>query len=75
MRKSLIKAEEKTTTPDAAVYMSPRELVLRWKISRTQVDRVARRENFKRLLLGHGRNGTVRYLRADVESLERRKLA
>jgi hypothetical protein len=64
--------DENNSTP--AVYISPSELVLRWRISRTQVDRVARREGLKRLLLGLGRNGTVRYVRAEVESLERRRL-
>jgi hypothetical protein len=67
-------ADKNISTPGTAVYISPSELVLRWRISRTQVDRVARREGLKRLLLGHGRNGTVRYVRAEVESLERRRL-
>lgn len=55
-------------------YMAPRELSLRWRCSRSSVDRIARREGLKRLLLGSGKNGIVRYLRLEVELLEKRKL-
>ena len=56
-------------------YIAPRELMSRWRCSRSSVDRIASREQLKRLLLGTGRNGIVRYLRSEVEALERRKLA
>jgi hypothetical protein len=73
------KANEAEDTPsgeqdDAALYISPKELAERWRCSRPQVDRIARRAGFKRLLLGHGRNGLVRYLVAEVEALEASRL-
>jgi hypothetical protein len=55
-----------------AVYIAPNELMVRWQCSRSQVDRIARREGLTRLLLGVGRNGMVRYVRAEVEALEER---
>jgi hypothetical protein len=57
---------EKATNP----YVSPKELMARWRCSRSQVDRIATRENFTRLLLGRGKNGMVRYLWEDVVRLE-----
>jgi hypothetical protein len=51
-------------------YFSPRELAARWRCSRSSVDRIARRAGLKRLCLGEGRNGIVRYLRKDVEAFE-----
>jgi hypothetical protein len=74
MRKSTLPVLN-TTPSGVAIYVSPKELVLRWQCSRSQVDRIARREGLKRMLLGHGRNGMVRYVRAEVESLENRSLA
>jgi hypothetical protein len=55
-------------------YIAPRELMFRWRCSRSSVDRIARRASFKRLLLGVGKNGLVRYLRSEVEALERQDL-
>ena len=57
-----------------ARYVSPRELAERWCCSRSQVDRIARREGLTRLLLGAGRNGMVRYVRSEVEALEARSM-
>jgi hypothetical protein len=74
MRKSPLPVLDATPS-GVAVYVSPKELTLRWRCSRSQVDRIARREGLKRMLLGHGRNGMVRYVRAEVESLENRSLA
>lgn len=51
-------------------YMSPGELALRWKCSRSSVDRIARRAGFTRLCLGTGKNGLIRYLRKEVEAYE-----
>ena len=56
-------------------YVSPNELMKRWQCSRSQVDRIARREQFNRLLLGRGKNGMVRYLWTDVLSLEVKAMA
>ena len=54
-------------------YISPRELALRWRCSRSSVDRTARRNGLTRLCLGNGANGMVRYLRKEVEELETRR--
>ena len=51
-------------------YLSPRELAERWRCSRSSVDRIARRAGLKRLCLGEGRNGIVRFLRKEVEAFE-----
>lgn len=61
---------QRHSEPVAPVYASPKELMQRWKCSRSQVDRIAKRERFTRLLLGRGHNGMVRYLWADVLRLE-----
>jgi hypothetical protein len=51
-------------------YISPKELSERWQCARSSVDRIARRAGIKRLYLGEGRNGMVRFLRKEVESYE-----
>lgn len=51
-------------------YFSPKELAARWRCGRSSVDRIARRAGLKRLLLGVGKNGIVRYLRKEVEAYE-----
>ena len=50
-------------------YISPKELSDRWKVSRSSVDRIARRGGFICMYLGEGKNGTVRYLREEVQNL------
>ena len=52
-------------------YISPKELAERWQCSRSSVDRIARRASLTRLCLGEGKNGTVRYLREEVEAYEK----
>lgn len=56
----------------AAVYVAPNELMERWQCSRSQVDRIARREGMTRMILGIGRNGMVRYVRSEIEAFESR---
>jgi len=51
-------------------YITPKELAERWQCARTSVDRIARRAGLKRLCLGEGKNGMVRYLRKEVEAYE-----
>lgn len=51
-------------------YIAPRELAHRWQCSRSSVDRIARRRGFTRLCLGEGKNGTVRYVRKEVDAYE-----
>jgi len=68
----VINDSDRTVTEhgDVTAYLSPAELSLRWKCSRSSVDRIARRAGFTRLCLGVGRNGMVRYLREEVEAYE-----
>ncbi len=56
-------------------YVSPRELMHRWKCGRSSVDRIARRAGLRRLCLGTGVRGMVRYLREEVERYEQTRLA
>jgi hypothetical protein len=60
----------KTETSAPSEYVSPNELAHRWQCARSSVDRIARRNGFTRLCLGEGKNGTVRYLRKEVEAYE-----
>ena len=52
-------------------FISPRELAERWQCSRSSVDRIARRARLKRVCLGKGENGMVRYLRKEVIAYEK----
>lgn len=56
------------------VYLSPRDLTVRWRCSRSTVDRIAEREGLTRLCLGEGQNGIIRYLLTEVEELEESRL-
>jgi hypothetical protein len=58
---------------DQSVYISSRELAERWRCSRASVQRVCQRAGLKKLLLGHGRNGMVRYLTTEILELETRQ--
>ena len=71
-RKSARNWEPRADGGTQPIYISPKELKYRWQCSRTQVDRIARREGLTRVLLGSGRNGMVRYVREEIESLESR---
>ena len=51
-------------------YLAPSELAERWRCSRSSVDRIAQRAGLKRLCLGVGRNGMVRFIRKEVEAYE-----
>lgn len=51
-------------------FVSPRELAERWQCARSSVDRIATRAGLRRICLGEGRNGMVRYLREEVEDYE-----
>ena len=53
-----------------SVYLSSRELAVRWRCSRSSVDRIARRAGLTRVLLGAGRHGIVRFDRKEVEAFE-----
>ena len=57
-------------TKQTALYISPKELAERWQCARSSVDRIARRAGIKRLYLGEGKNGMVRFLRKEVEAYE-----
>lgn len=55
-------------------YISAKDLSARWQCARSSVDRIARREGLKRLYLGNGKNGIVRFLRKEVEAYEASRL-
>jgi hypothetical protein len=55
---------------DPGPFISPKELAERWRCSRSSVDRIAERAGLKRLYLGVGRRGMVRYIREEVEKYE-----
>jgi predicted DNA-binding transcriptional regulator AlpA len=55
-------------------YISPKELAERWQCSRSSVDRIARRAGLRRLCIGEGKNGSVRYLRKEVTTYEEERL-
>ena len=66
-----IESRDTTEAVKASPYISPAELAERWRCSRSSVDRIARRTGMKRVCLGDGRNGMVRYLREEVEAYEK----
>lgn len=69
--------KRKTEKQNNKPYISPKELADRWDCSRSSVDRIdriARRASLTRLCLGEGKNGTVRYLREEVEDHEQSRL-
>jgi len=55
---------------DPNPYISPKELAERWRCARSSVDRIVRRAKLTRLLLGHGKNGIVRFIKREVEAYE-----
>ena len=55
---------------EAPPYFSPSELAKRWRCARSSVDRIAIRAGLKRVYLGEGKNGIVRYLRKEVETYD-----
>lgn len=71
-----------TSTPNkdnyrlsASPYLSPRELAHRWRCARSSVDRIAQRAGIRRVCLGGGTRGMVRYLREEVERFEQSRVA
>lgn len=57
-----------------SVYISPNKLAKRWDCSRSSADRAAEKAKFRKFILGSGRNGNIRYLLADVEEFERKRI-
>lgn len=55
-------------------YISPKELADRWQCARSSVDRIVIRAGIKRLYLGEGKNGLVRFLRKEVEAYEQERI-
>ena len=72
MKRSGGKTSERAASPSP--YVSPNELAERWRCARSSVDRIARRAGLKRMCLGTGRAGMVRYLREEVERYEQSRL-
>lgn len=67
-----MKQASKQPSPEP-VYISPNELSKRWQCSRSSVDRIAQRSGMTRICLGEGKNGMVRYLRAEALELEQQR--
>ena len=59
---------------EPAPFFSPKELAERWRCARSSVDRITRRAGLRRVLLGEGCRGMVRYLRKEVEHYEKSRL-
>lgn len=62
------------TEPKPSPYIAPKELAERWRCTRSSVDRIAQRAGIRRVCLGGGIRGMVRYLREEVERYERSRL-
>lgn len=54
-------------------YITPNELAIRWKCSRTSVDRYTKSAGLTRLCLGDGKNSAIRFLRKEVEAYEKER--
>lgn len=68
------KNQKNSEKQEPSPYISPVELVERWRCARSSVDRIAQRAGMKRLYLGEGKSGIVRYLRKEVEAYEASRL-
>jgi len=64
------KTGSQTESSAESPYLSPKELAERWRCARSSVDRIAGRAKLRKLFLGEGKNGIVRYLRKEVEAYE-----
>lgn len=62
-------------TKPPSPFLSPNELAERWRCARSSVDRITRRAGLRRVYLGGGTRGMVRYLREEVERYENSRLA
>lgn len=60
----------KSPSKQSSPYISPKELAQRWQCARSSVDRITRLAGMKRLCLGNGKNGIVRFSRKEVEAYE-----
>ncbi|ARN56323.1 hypothetical protein [Sedimentisphaera salicampi] len=58
---------------EKSVYISPKELAHRWQCSRSSIDRITRRAGLTRFCPGEGKNGTIRFLRKEVEAYEKER--
>lgn len=58
------------TYTERSPYIAPKELAERWRCARSSVDRIAKRGGIRRVCLGSGSRGIVRYLRKEVEEFE-----
>lgn len=71
MREKIKKSSNNTVNRDSSPYFSPRDLAERWRCSRTTVQRIVTQARIGKVILGNGKHGSVRYVRADVEAYER----
>lgn len=70
MANQRLQSGEVNGSASSLVYLAPSKIASRWQVSRSTVDRVARREGWQRLYLGCGVRGNVRYLFTDVIKFE-----
>ena len=63
-------SEKQSVGAARSPYFSAKELAERWRCARSSVDRIVRRAGMRRVLLGGGNRGMVRYLREEVERYE-----
>lgn len=63
-----------TCSENNSPYLSAKELAHRWQCARSSVDRITRRAKMHRLYLGEGKNGSIRFLRKEVECFENKRL-
>lgn len=56
---------------DEQVFVSARQLAIRWDCSRNSAHRTAERAGIAKVFLGGGRNGMVRYKLSDIIAYER----
>jgi hypothetical protein len=67
-------AQLEVAAPPGPPFVAPRELAVRWRCARSSVDRIARRAGLTRVCLGSGRKGMIRYILAEVERFEVRRM-
>ena len=60
-----------TTNEDEGIssrqFVSPKRLAEEWSVSVPTVKRICERAGISAYYLGHGKNGTVRYRREDID--------
>ena len=69
-KKEEVAGKQVIAPDDPNLYLSPRDLVDRWRCSPSSVYRIVKQAGFTKICLGEGKNGIVRYLREEVDAYE-----